>query len=150
MILNSDFFIISANFAMVSEAKMDAKIDYLSNYFRCFFRARFGIYFESSFGGLKLKKSSFPENFISHKIDVFKKCSKSIDFGCVFGINFQQFYMFFNAFLDMRAAVVATPLLFTDVRFTPMKNRFVTTLDLNRHYYFNLFLISAPVFNIDF
>ena len=55
---------------------------------------------------------------------------------------FNKFYMFFDAFLDMRAAVVATPLIFTDVRFTSVKHRFVTTKALNRHYFFKLFLVD--------
>ena len=42
----------------------------------------------------------------------------------------------------MRAAVVATPLIFTDVRFTSVKHRFVTTKALNRHYFFKLFLVD--------
>ena len=50
--------------------------------------------------------------------------------------------MFINAFLNMRAAVVATPLLFTDVRFTPVKHTFVTTMALNQHYFFKTFLFD--------
>ena len=64
---------------------------------------------------------------------------------------FDHFYMFFYACLDMRAAVVATLLLFTDVRFTWVKHRFVTTLALNRHYYFiGFFSISSSEFDMDF
>ena len=58
------------------------------------------------------------------------------------GRIFNNFSIFFNAFLDMRPAVVATPILFTDVRFTSVKHRFVTTKALNRHYVFNIFLFD--------
>ena len=59
-----------------------------------------------------------------------------------FGRCFNHFYMFLIAFLDIRPAVVATPLLFTDVRFTKVKRRFVTTMALNRHYIFKIFLFD--------
>ena len=42
----------------------------------------------------------------------------------------------------MRPAVVATPILFTDVRFTSIKHRFVTTKALNRHYFFDILLFD--------
>ena len=42
----------------------------------------------------------------------------------------------------MRQAVVATPTLFTDVRLTSIKYRFVTTKALNRHYFFKIFLFD--------
>ena len=57
-----------------------------------------------------------------------------------FTVDFGSFF----TCLEMRAAVVATPLLFTDVRFTSTKHRSVTTLALNLPYYFNIFFgISA-------
>ena len=64
-----------------------------------------------------------------------------------FGIGFSTlFKQLFDAFLNMRAAVVATPLLFTDVRGTSIKYWSVTTLALNRHYYFIYLLFSALAF----
>ena len=65
-----------------------------------------------------------------------------ITFVSVLASIFNSFYMFFNAFLDMRPAVVASPLLFTDVRFTSVKHKFVTTKALNRHYFFKIFLFD--------
>ena len=42
----------------------------------------------------------------------------------------------------MRPAVVATPILFTDVRFTLVKHILVTTKALNRHCFFKIFLFD--------
>ena len=42
----------------------------------------------------------------------------------------------------MRAPVVATLLLFTDVRFTEVKHMFMTTMALNQHYFFKTFLFD--------
>ena len=69
---------------------MEAKIDFLEVFLRCFFGMRFSIDLGWIFGGSKPEKSIKTIRFsmvFAHfqKIDVFEKVRKDLDFGIVFG-----------------------------------------------------------------
>ena len=73
--------LLGSDFGRFWEAKMNAKIDFLDDFFEVIFERNFGIDFDWIFGGSKLEKSRktivFPMVFAKfRKSDVFEKVAK--------------------------------------------------------------------------